>query len=129
MKLMLAILAIANKACPWGPFIPFYVGRRDSRYPGTPGQLPSAITSAKDLLEIFGKKGFSPVDLVALLGAHSVGGNLSRVPFDHTPDKMDSPQYYSEVLLGEAPTILPSDKFVALDPVTTSIWQLYARDQ
>ncbi|PSR97237.1 heme peroxidase [Coniella lustricola] len=103
--------SIANKACPYGPFIPFYVGRRDRQYAAPLNQLPSATTSAKDMLNIFARKGFSPEDLVALT------------------DEMDSPKYYTEVLLGSAPAILPSDKHLALDPATTNIWQLYARSQ
>lgn len=122
-------IAIAVKSCPWGPYIPFYVGRKDNPTPARPDQIPSPFTDAPDLIQMFGAKGFSVVDLVALVGSHSVGGNLSHVPFDDTPGVMDSTTYYTQKLVGSAPATLPSDKFLALDPASTDFWQLYARDQ
>lgn len=67
----------------------------------------------------FQARNFSAIDLVALVGAHSCGGNLTFVPFDTTPGELDSPNYYTEVLTGSAPTILASDKSLALDASTT----------
>ncbi|KAF3764259.1 heme peroxidase [Cryphonectria parasitica EP155] len=121
--------SIANKACPWGPFIPFYVGRHDNPTPAPEYQMPGAYSNASTLIAEFAARGFSVTDLVALVGAHSVGGDLWRKPFDTTPGVMDSPTYYTEVLVGNAPSILYSDKSLALDPASTDDWQLYARDQ
>lgn len=77
------------------------------------------MLDAPDLVKAFQARNFSSIDLVALVGSHSCGGNRSFVPFDTTPGEMDSPTYYTEVLTGSAPTILPSDKALALDPSTT----------
>lgn len=120
---------MANKACPWGPFIPFYIGRRDNPTPAPLFELPPPTSNASTLVQVFGAKGFTSEDLVALVGSHSCGGNLSGFNFDTTVGVMDSPTYYTEVLRGDAPTILPSDKSLALDPQTTDDWQEYARDQ
>lgn len=121
--------AIANKACPWGPYIPFYTGRVDNPTPAPKGQLPPPTFDAATLIPIFATRGFSAEDLVAMVGAHSVGTNLSHVPFDTTPGALDSTTYFTEVLLGNAPTILPSDHSLAFYPETTYDWQEYARDQ
>lgn len=91
--------------------------------------MPSDDLDAETLVAIFKDRGFTSEDLVALVGAHSCGANLSYFPFDTTPGVMDSPTYYTEVLRGDAPAILPSDKNLALSPVTTNYWQEYARDQ
>lgn len=80
-------------------------------------------------MQIFQDKGFSADDLVALVGAHSCGANSSYIPFDTTPGVLDSPTYYTEVLVGSAPLILHSDKSLALSNLTTNEWQQYARSQ
>lgn len=111
--------AVANKACPWGPYIPFYIGRKDSTTASAPGQIPPPTLDASTLTHVFQARNFSAIDLVALMGAHSCGGNRSFVPFDTTPGELDSPTYYSQVLTGSAPTIIPSAKNLALDSSTT----------
>lgn len=78
---------------------------------------------------IFQKKGFSAEDLVALMGAHSCGANSLYIPFDSTPGVMDSPTFYTEVLVGNAPDIIYADKSLALSNLTTNEWQQYARSQ
>lgn len=80
-------------------------------------------------MAVFGKRGFAFGDVVALVGAHSCGANLSYFPFDTTPGILDSTTYYTEVMIGRAPAILQSDKNLALSPLTTNYWQQYARDQ
>lgn len=120
---------MANKACPWGPYIPFYTGRTDNPTPAPTGQIPPATFNASQLVDIFANRTFTAKDLAALVGSHSCGANLAYIPFDTTPGIMDSPTYYTEVLRGDAPTILASDKSLALDPLTTGQWQEYARDQ
>lgn len=117
--ILIFCIAVANKACPWGPYIPFYIGRKDNATASDPGQLPPPTLDAPTLVRAFQARNFSSIDLVALTGAHSCGGNSSFVPFDTTPGEMDSPAYYSQVLTGSAPTILPADKNLALDPSTT----------
>lgn len=77
----------------------------------------------------FAARGFSVEDLVAFVGAHGVGSNLSGVPFDTTPGVMDGWNFYTEVLTGAAPVSLPSDVKLASDPISSSEFQEYARSQ
>lgn len=123
------IAAIANRACPKGVCLPFYVGRKDRDVPSPLGQIPPPTAPAPGLIRGFARRNFTSDDLVALVGAHSVGSNLSFVPFDTSPGVMDSTTYYSEVLIGDAPTTLPSDKSLSTYSETTDAWQEYARDQ
>lgn len=87
------------------------------------------MLDAEAMVGIFAAKGFTAEELVALVGSHSCGANLSYFPFDTTPGVMDSPTYYTEVMIGAAPAILLSDMNLALSPLTTEHWQEYARDQ
>ncbi|CAN8101196.1 unnamed protein product [Discula destructiva] len=112
--------SVANKACPYGPYIPFYIGRKDNDTSAPKDQIPPSFSTAPDLVKAFQARNFTAYDLVAMVGSHSCGGNLSFVPFDTTPGAMDSPTYYTEVLTGEAPATMPSDKSLALDPSTTN---------
>lgn len=122
-------LAIANKACPWGPYIPFYTGRLDNATAAPIGQLPFDTSDTTSLIDVFSTRNFTMEDLVALVGAHSCGANLSYAPFDTTPGVMDSPVYYTEVLRGNAPAALLVDKSLAFSPLTSAEWQQYSVDQ
>lgn len=63
--------AHAIVTCPGGPRISTYVGRVDSSKPAPDGLLPDVHGSGDSLFALFQDKGFSAVDLAALLGAHS----------------------------------------------------------
>lgn len=78
---------------------------------------------------MFSRKGFSPRELVALVGAHSAATNLTDAPFDTTPGKLDSCTYYTEVLLREAPAVLFSDNSLATSPETEPDWHVFAHSQ
>ncbi|ROV92813.1 hypothetical protein VPNG_09116 [Cytospora leucostoma] len=121
--------AIATKVCPGGPYIPFYIGRPDNAFEATRGQIPPPTLNSTDMIEIFAERGFSPDELVALVGAHSVGKTLRSVPLDSTPEMLDSRIFYSQTQYGDAPETLPSDRSLALDPVTIDTWVLFSRDQ
>ncbi|KAL1873561.1 hypothetical protein Daus18300_003927 [Diaporthe australafricana] len=121
--------AIGNKACPGGPYTPFFVGRTDNPTAAAIGQLPPPFFDAQTLLKIFGAKGFTSDELVALVGAHSAGRNHTGTPFDTTIGELDSPTYYGETRAGRAPTSLPSDMSLALDPSTRDAWNEYAASQ
>lgn len=123
------LLAIANKACPWGPLIPFYIGRQDNPTAALVNQLPPPTTNASSMIQIFAARGFTSEDLVALVGAHSAAYNLSRIPFDTTPGELDSCTYYKEVLTGDAPTVLFSDRSLATHPDTQDDWIEYGQSQ
>lgn len=66
---------------------------------------------------------------MAFVGAHSVGSNLSGVPFDTTPGIMDGSNFYTEVLTGAAPVSLASDIGLSTNPISSSEFQEYARSQ
>lgn len=69
-----------------------------------------------------GSKGFSPVDLAALLGAHTAAKQRFTAP--DSPQELDTTvgtwdnKYFSETKSGKAPFTLPSDKSVAQHPLT-----------
>lgn len=124
-----AIIALANKACPYGPYIPFYTGRTDNPTPAPQRQIPPPNFDAPKLIGMFANKGFSSTDLVALLGAHSAAYNLTGAPFDTTPSKLDSGTYYKEVLTGDTDAILFSDHSVATYSQTERDWLDFAHSQ
>jgi hypothetical protein len=69
-------------------------------------------------------KGFTPVDLAALLGAHTAAKQRSTNP--NAPQELDSSvgtwdnKYFSETKNGQAPFTLPSDKDIASNPITAA---------
>lgn len=73
------------------------------------------------MIHAFQTRNFTARDLVALVGAHGCGVNLSHVPFDTTPGELDSPTYYTEVLVGNSPATIQSDKYLAFYSETTDI--------
>ena len=98
--------ALGTVACPGGFISEFKVGRGDtSRDPYT-GLLPAAFGKGSDhdtLYQLFEDKGFSAVDLAALIGAHTSAktffetqnGIPSGAPMDSTPGTWDV-KYYNE---------------------------------
>jgi manganese peroxidase len=91
-------------SCPGGPTISTRVGRTDSFNPAPIGLLPIAFGAGSDhntLFQLFSDKGFSAVDLAALVGAHTTSRAFTRsqVPVgasqDSTPGVWDV-KYYSE---------------------------------
>lgn len=69
--------AHAIVTCPGGPRIQTFVGRKDSSNPAPDGFLPDVHASGDSLFALFQDKGFSAVDLAALLGAHSTSKQVS----------------------------------------------------
>lgn len=75
-------------------------------------------------------KGFSPIDLAALLGAHTTAKQRFTAPdqpqeLDTTVGKWDN-KYFSETKSGKAPYTLPSDKSVAQNPLTMLPFNTFA---
>lgn len=140
--------AHAVKTCPGGPTIPVKVGRKDSSTANALGVLPSGSVKGGDLVKLFGKqidshpflcmpltsclasKGFSPVDLAALIGAHTTA--KQRVSAPDQPQELDSSvgtwdnKYFSETKSGKAPFTLPSDKSIAQHPLTMLPFNTFA---
>ncbi|KAF2263643.1 heme peroxidase [Lojkania enalia] len=115
--------AHAIKTCPGGPTVPVKVGRKDSSEASPLGILPPGNAKGGDLVKLFAQKGFSPIDLAALIGAHSAGKQFNTDPaqagasMDSTPGQWDN-KFYSETQSGKAPFTLESDKNIAQHPLT-----------
>jgi manganese peroxidase len=112
-------------SCTGGPRISFLVGRNDSSTANPTGQIPSGSDSAATLITDFTAKGFTSTELVALVGAHSVGKNLSGTAFDSSVDGWDT-TFYGETLDGSAPASLASDQNLAADSITSAAWTDFA---
>lgn len=75
-------------------------------------------------------KGFSPIDLAALIGAHTTA--KQRVTAPDQPQELDSTvgvwdnKYFSETKSGKAPYTLPSDKGIAQNPLTMLPFNTFA---
>ncbi|KAF2688725.1 class II peroxidase [Lentithecium fluviatile CBS 122367] len=126
--------AHAIKTCPGGPTVPAKVGRKDSNTANALGILPSGNAKAADLIKLFASKGFSAIDLTALIGAHSTAKQRVTDPsragasMDSTPGQWDT-KFYSETLKGTAPFTLQSDKNLANSLVTTLPFKTFAASQ
>lgn len=105
-----------------GPAIPFKVGRKDTSTANAANQLPAPTDSADSIIAAFAAKGFSSMELVALLGSHSAAKNLAGVAFDSTVNRLDT-NFYSETQNGTAPTSLQSDVNLSQSSVTSGTWK------
>ncbi|OSS47927.1 hypothetical protein B5807_06404 [Epicoccum nigrum] len=122
--------AHAIKTCPGGPTVPVKVGREDSDVASPAGILPSGRAQSGDLIRLFASKGFSPIDLAALIGAHTTAKQRSTAP--DQPPELDSTvgtwdnKYYAETKSGKAPFTLPSDKSISQNPLTMLPFNTFA---
>jgi hypothetical protein len=114
--------SVAIVTCPGGPRVTTYVGRSDNMSAaGNPnGFLPDVHAPADSLYQLFLNKGFSAVDLAALLGAHStskafhVDGIPSGSSQDTTPGLWDV-KYYGETITPPPGCVpFPSDTGLAI---------------
>ncbi|KAG8158025.1 hypothetical protein KVR01_012297 [Diaporthe batatas] len=121
--------AVAIAACPPGPNIQIKVGRADVDTANAAGQIPSPASNASVIIAQFAAKGFDSGELVALVGSHSAGKNLTGTQFDTTPGNLDSTTFYTEVLDDEQPATLFSDQSLATDEATSADWKEYAGSQ
>lgn len=144
--------AHAIKTCPGGPTVPVKVGRPDSDVANPTGILPSGHANGGDMVRLFGKhppftppqpytalttspltasKGFTAIDLAALIGAHTTARQRFTDPsqanatLDSTPGKWDN-KFYQETKSDSAPFTLPVDKSIATNPVTTVPFSSFA---
>jgi len=123
---------IGTVSCPGGPAVKTVIGRTDSFQAAPEGTLPEAFgpQSKQDvLIQLWADKGFSPRELAALMGAHSVSkafvqqanGIPAGSPQDDTPNAWDV-RYYSQTQAKTAPRgVFRFDSDVNLaDPSTAS---------
>lgn len=98
------------------------------------GVLPRPSDDASTLLKLFASKGFTAVDLVALIGSHSTGRQFSTDPsksgasMDSTPGQWDT-KFYSETRDGKAPFTLQSDKALADNIISGISFKLFANNR
>ncbi|KAI2628481.1 putative class II peroxidase [Hypoxylon sp. NC1633] len=124
---------VATVACPGGPRIRLFIGRKDDSRAGPTGLLPLPQQDAKELIDLFAAKTFTDSDLVALVGAHTVSRQKfvdpSRLnaPQDTTPSVWDN-KFYSETIKGDNATILifHSDKSISTYPSTEARFSQFA---
>ena len=101
----MAIHAVVT--CPLGPRFRVFVGRIDSDQEAPTGLLPQVTAPVEDLIQMFEDKTISPLELIALVGAHSTSRQFfvdrarTGAPQDDTPGVWDTKFY--NVTLGEAP--------------------------
>ncbi|KIZ04422.1 hypothetical protein MNEG_3533 [Monoraphidium neglectum] len=115
-----------------GPRVPLTIGRADARAADPPGRMASERSGPQALIDNFADKGFGVRELVALSGAHTIGGKGfgDAATFDNA--------YYTSLLakpwLDKTNPMwdhigLPSDHALPEDPRTLEVIQEYARDQ
>lgn len=124
--------ATAISACPLGPRVRALVGRKDNTRAAPVGSVPNSRDSINNILAAFSAKGFSPADVVALMGTHSVAlqfnddPSQAGKPLDSTPGICDT-RFYQETIDGTAPYSLQSDKLLARDTKTGEAWSSFAQ--
>ncbi|GAW13793.1 hypothetical protein ANO14919_031830 [Xylariales sp. No.14919] len=124
---------VGTVACPGGPRIRAFSGRKDDSRAAPTGKLPLPSMDAPTLIDLFSKKTFTASDLVALVGAHSaakqrfVDPSRANSPLDTDPQIWDA-SFYSETLTGNNKTffILHSDKALATYSSTKGQWNSFA---
>lgn len=125
---------VATVACPLGPRILTFVGRKDSFEPNPDGLLPDPNMSATELIELFNNKTITFRDIVALIGAHTTANQFdfdpskAGQPLDSTPGIWDV-KFYEENMLPESPEgvfRLPSDASFANDTASRVGFRTFA---
>lgn len=131
---MSAITAVA--ACPGGPRIRAFVGRKDSTDLPPEGLIPSVKADAKTNVALFEAKTFSASDLVALVGAHSVSQQFfvdtskAGASQDTTPGTWDTSFYGQTAGSSTPPGVFkfPSDVSLASSDQTSGTWKAFSTD-
>ncbi|KAJ4839325.1 putative L-ascorbate peroxidase 6 [Turnera subulata] len=128
---MIAVAGAEAVSLCGGPTIPVTLGRLDSLEPDAEGKLPQESLDAPGLKQCFQRKGLSTQELVALSGAHTLGGKGFGNPlvFDNSYYKilLEKPWKSSS---GMSSMIgLPSDHALVEDDECLRWIKIYAEDQ
>ncbi|KAM4061236.1 peroxidase domain-containing protein [Hirsutella rhossiliensis] len=125
---------VATVACPLGPRVRTFVGRKDDSKPAPDGLMPLPSDSADKLISMFGSKTIAPDELVALVGAHTtaqqrfVDPSRAGDPLDSTPGVWDV-RFYGQVTSSSTPRRVfkfQSDINLSQDPRTNGPWKAFS---
>ncbi|KAI0812394.1 heme peroxidase [Irpex lacteus] len=142
--------AVGASNCLGGPRLQFLAGRPNNSQPSPDGLVPEPTDSADKIFARMQDAGFSPVELVHLLAAHTVAAqyevdtDVAGSPFDSTSSSFDT-QFFVESLLtgtaftgngqgGESMSPIPgefrlaSDFVVSRDQRAACEWQSLVND-
>ncbi|KAL1511739.1 hypothetical protein AB1Y20_005027 [Prymnesium parvum] len=145
------LAAVVSIEMMGGPRVPFRVGRTDASSPeecAPDGMLSGAHDTAEELRSAFNRMGFNDGELVALMGAHTVGicrvrNSGFRGPWDATSLRFDN-LYYREVLKsdrwlydgsqfnavnGDGTMLLETDFRMSTDDAFATWTRLFADDE
>ncbi|GAX83796.1 hypothetical protein CEUSTIGMA_g11221.t1 [Chlamydomonas eustigma] len=128
----IALAGAAAVAMCGGPVIPVAIGRQDALGPDPEGRLPAESLSASELKSNFAAKGFSVRELVALSGAHTIGGKGFGAPdvFDNAYYKSLLARPWLDKTDPMAPMIgLPSDHVLPEDEECLPFIQEFSSSQ
>jgi manganese peroxidase len=127
----------ATAACPGGPRVKAFVGREDDDSLPPENLIPSPFSDAQTNIELFEAKTFSPGDLVALVGAHTVSQQRFVDPSQagksqDTTDGTWDVNFYGQTASPDTPSGVfkfPSDLSLSNSSESSGIWQVFAKDQ
>jgi hypothetical protein len=125
---------VATVACPLGPRIRSFVGRKDSAKLPMDGLLPDVNAPADQLIQLFIDKTIRPHGLTALVGAHTTSQQRffqprrAFDPQDSTPGVWDV-LFYGQTLDPRAPRRVlkfPADVKFSTHPRMADEWKKFA---
>lgn len=133
----------ATVSCPKGPRVRAFIGRKDATKANSKDLLPNTRDDPTNLINMFGRKGISPRELIALLGAHATARQrfvdtspaAVNKPLDTTPGIWDV-EFYNDTLNNPSGStaqqkifVLPSDKALSQHPTTRGDWRSFVGNQ
>jgi len=144
-------LGVSN--CPGAPQLDFFLGRPPPVAPAPDKTVPEPFDTVTSILQRFSDAGgFTPAEVVALLGSHTIAAadlvdpTIPGTPFDSTPEVFDTQVFIEVQLRGtlfpgtggnqgevESPLAgeirLQSDHDLARDSRTACEWQSFVGNQ